>query len=453
MTTDRAPTAPATGDGADVIERAYEILSGDDATERACEAIPDAACTEVPRNYVLNVFNGACTKLAEQLASPQLVLPWIIGAIGGPAYVVGWLVPLKQAGSLLPQIAVAARIRALSRRKWAWTAAGTIQAAMLVLMALAVAALPPAAATAAILLTFLLFSLASGMGSVAFQDVTGKTVPKGARGGMLANRAAIGGALTLAAAALMKAFLDDGGSIAPFIGLILLAAALWAVASLAFSAIEEEPGETGGGRNMTAEVKVGIGHFRRLPGFRRFLYARALLLAVELVPPFLALLAQDTWGGALGTLGIYVFAVGVANFVASPFWGRLADRSSRWVSAVSGAFGAAAAGLAVLIAWTVPGETGTWLYGFVFLLVGIAEAGVRLGRKTYLVDAAPSDERATLVAFSNTSVGVLALAAGALGLVATALGSAAVVGLMGALALVGAFAAYAMPEAERMMDT
>lgn len=447
MQQDRAPLAPD-----DVVERAYEILSGDDATERACEAIPDAACTEVPRNYVLNVVNGSCTKLAEQLASPQLVLPWIIGAIGGPAAVVGWLVPLKQAGSLIPQIAVAAKIRSLRQRKWAWAAAGLIQAAMLALMALAVVVLPPVPATAAILATFLAFSIASGMGSVAFQDVTGKTVPKGQRGGMLSNRAAIGGALTLLAAALMKIFLDDGGSLWPMVGLIALAAALWAVAAMTFAAIEEVPGETGGGRNMSAEIGAGVRHFREVAGFRRFLYARALLLSVELAPPFFAVLAQDTYGGALGTLGIYVFAVGVANFVSSPFWGRLADRSSRWVSAVSGLFGAAAAVLALLIAWILPGEVGSWLYGFVFLLAGVAEAGVRLGRKTYLVDAAPADDRPTFVAFSNTAVGALALAAGALGLVAAAYGAVSVVVLMGLLALIGAATAAAMPEAERMMD-
>jgi len=38
-----------------------------------------------PRAYLLNVVNGACTKLAEKLAGPDLVLPWLRGAIAAPA--------------------------------------------------------------------------------------------------------------------------------------------------------------------------------------------------------------------------------------------------------------------------------------------------------------------------------------------------------------------------------
>ena len=108
----------------DPLESAYAVLSGDDSTERACKAIPDEQCTSVPRNFILNVLNGSCTKLAEQLASPTLVLPWLVSSLGAPVWVVGWFVPVKQAGSMIPQLAVAARIRNLAQRKWAWAGAG-----------------------------------------------------------------------------------------------------------------------------------------------------------------------------------------------------------------------------------------------------------------------------------------------------------------------------------------
>ena len=67
---------------AELSERLYGILTGDGPEDRACASIPEAACTDVPRNYLLNLANGACTKLAEQLASPGLTLPWMMAALG-----------------------------------------------------------------------------------------------------------------------------------------------------------------------------------------------------------------------------------------------------------------------------------------------------------------------------------------------------------------------------------
>jgi len=68
------------------IERVYVILSGDDRYDRACSAIPDSECSALPKNYVMNVLNGAASKLAEQVASAKLVLPWLLSAIGAPSF-------------------------------------------------------------------------------------------------------------------------------------------------------------------------------------------------------------------------------------------------------------------------------------------------------------------------------------------------------------------------------
>lgn len=57
------------------IDMAYMILSGDDRYDRACKTIPDSSCTELPLNYVMNVVNGAASKLAEQVASAKVALP------------------------------------------------------------------------------------------------------------------------------------------------------------------------------------------------------------------------------------------------------------------------------------------------------------------------------------------------------------------------------------------
>lgn len=432
------------------LDAAYRILSGDESDERACEAIPDSACTNLPRNYLLNVANGACTKLAEQIGGPGLVLPWLLGALGTPAALIGLLMPVKQLGSLAPQLFVSGWIRQIARRKWVWTGAGLIQAVMLLLVALAAVKLPPVAAGVAVLGLLLVFSVASGAGSVAFQDLSGKTIPKGRRGRLLSNRAFIGGVLTVIAGVLLQQQLGAAAGVDAYAWLVVLAALLWAAAALLFAWLIEQPGATEGGRNIAAELRAGLDLFRRTPGYQRYVLVRALLLSVEVAMPFYALYGQALFGGAMGTLGLFVLTVGLGNVLSSPLWGRFSDQSSRRVLGISGVLAVATAALALAIGRLADAAAGAWLYGAVFVLLGIAEQGVRLGRKTYLVDAAPADQRPLYVAFSNTGVGVLALSAGLIGVLAERAGGGWAIGLLGLLGALGALAARTLPEADRM---
>ncbi|MFP3422257.1 hypothetical protein R0K19_23085, partial [Bacillus sp. SIMBA_161] len=64
-------------------------------------------------------------------------------------------------------------------------------------------------------------------------------------------------------------------------------------------------------------------------------------------------------------------------------------------------------------------------YAGIYALLVIVHHGVRLGRKTYLIDIANQDNRAMYVALSNTFTGVLMLVVGGLiGALAQWLGSA-----------------------------
>ena len=170
-------------------------------------------------------------------------------------------------------------------------------------------------------------------------------------------------------------------------------------------------------------------------------------MTVEIAAPLYALHARELFGGTLQALGVYLVATGAGQLLASPFWGRLADVSARRALILAGlmAFGL---GLFALGAGGMSASAGSpWLFAFVFLGLGIAESGVRLGRKTYLVDAVPADERPLYVAFGNTAVGVATLGWGVLGFVAQGAGVPAVIGLLCVLGLTGAALAARMPEA------
>ena len=436
----------------DLIERAYDFITVDDEG-RTCEAIPDSACRQAPKNFALNVLNGSATKLAEQLASPGLVLPWLFSAIGAPASLAGLLVPVKEACSLLPQLAVAGSIRSYPRRKWFWVGAGTTQALLLALMIPAAVWFSPVVAGWTLVALLGLFSTASGVGSVAFKDVLGKTIPKGKRGRLLAARATVGGILTLIAGSILRLYVADTQSLTPYLILIGSAATLWAVGALCFAAITEEAGATGGGRNALGEVRAGHRLIREVAGFRRFILARAFLLSIELSLPFYTLYALSKVGSSIGGLGVFVIANGISNIFSSPVWGRFADRSSRGVMTVSSLL-AVATGVIALIIGQIPADLQSNLvFAPVFLFIGFSQAGLRLGRKTYLVDGAPDEDRPLYVAVSNTVIGAVTLLGGGFGIIAYVFGIQTLLVLLIVLALAAAGFCRSLPEASEMATT
>jgi Na+/melibiose symporter-like transporter len=285
---------------------------------------------------------------------------------------------------------------------------------------------------------------------VAFSDVVGKTIPRGKRGQLLAMRASLGGALTLVAGLALRFTGGERTGIGLYLILIAAAAVLWAVAALLFAAIAEAPGATTGGRNALATIAEAAGLLTRASGLRRHLLARGMLLPVELAVPFYALHSRQL-GLDAGDLGIAIIAVGIANLVSSPLWGRIADQiSSRLVMILAAATSVAASALALLIDHLAPTSLTALWYAPVFFLAGLAIAGVRLGRKTYLVDATDQHSRPVHVSLANTIMGGLTFAFGVLGVVAQVAGTQTLLGLLLVVAAAGALASWWMPTSEDM---
>ena len=88
-----------------------------------------------------------------------------------------------------------------------------------------------------------------------------------------------------------------------------------------------------------------------------------------------------------------------------------------------------------------------WSFGGLFFLLGLAHTGIRVGRKTWIVDYASADNRARLVAVSNTLMGIVLLLGGAFGLLAEVIGEGPVILVFAILGLCGAALALTLPEA------
>lgn len=405
-------------------EQFYEFLT-EDTDARICESIPDEQCTNLPRNFLLNVFNGSLTKLAEKLISPGLTLPWILSFLGAPVFLFGMLVPVKNIGSLLPQLFVSGRIRKEEKRKPYWVGAGLMQGVCLLISAILLAFIENRVVVSyAIVVLLLIFSIASGVGSVSFKDVTGKTVPKGNRGQMLSYRSTFGGALALIAGGALVFFLKGEDSKWLYVGLFAAASLLWISASLIFSTIKEQAGATEGGRTPLQEVKAGASLLKKDASYRNFIITRALLMTIPLLDPFFILVAKDVSQNSWNYLGFIIVIGSLAQIVSSPIWGRFADKSSLKLMRISAALSILSILYALLFVYFDYSFLNFYYFMPVLFINGVAYSGARLSRKTYIIDYAPDEERPTYVSVANTLIGVFTIIAALFGLVAEYFGLA-----------------------------
>ena len=424
------------------VRLAYETLAADD-DGRVCRDISDDACNAQPQNFMRHAGALGLSKAADGLSDPKLVLSWLMTHLGAPAALVGLLVPIREAGSLLPQLFTAARIRAMARRKWAWAGAALGQGAGAAIVLLAALMLQGLAAGLVILAGLTVLALSRSVASVAYKDVLGKTIDKGQRGTVTGLAASWSSVMVIGFALVLIAFAD--ARFAVVLGALGLAAGAWVLAGVIFAGLAEDAGAQDGGANGWSAAIASLRYLREDPQLARFITARGLLTATALAPPWLVVLASGEGGAALEGLGALVLASALAALLSGYVWGRLADRSSRRVLIWTGLSGAG--GMALTLAFWALGLADTlWAMPLALFAIMVAHQGVRLGRSTYLVDMVGQDRRAVYTAIANTVIGVILLASGVFGAIAGVFGAHVTLALFAVMALAGAWVAHGLKE-------
>lgn len=350
---------------------------------------------------------------------------------------------------MLPQAALAPWVERTRRRRYLWVLGAAGQALGAAGMALAAAVLDGVTAGVAILLALTVFSLARALTSLAGKDVLGRTVPKGERGQINGLTTVLSGAVAVTLGVGIRVLGGAEPHAAVLAWLLAGAAGLWVLALLVFLGVREPDEEPATPEETAGWVGRAVALLREDRTFRRFVTARALLLVSALSPPFVVALAAAAGGGGLSGLGPFVIAQGVAGLVGGRAFGRLADRSSRdlmvWGAAVSSAV---VGGFLLLL--RVPGMPDAWwLYPLTYLLLALTHTGVRVARKTYVVDLAEGDQRTEYVAVANSAMGVLLLVAGVLTGGLALLGEEVALLFLGILGLAGVVVSRTLPRVSR----
>lgn len=428
-------------------QRLHDLLSADEDA-RVCRDIPEEACREQPRNFFIHMASLIASKTGDRLASPKLVLAWLMTGLGVPAFMLGLLVPIREALSLLPQLLIAGSIRRVAVRKWFWVVGSVLQGLAVATMAVVALVADGAAAGWLILALLAVFSVARGVCSVSAKDVLGKTISKGRRGAVTGYASSIAGAVTVLVGLLAYAFMPTEQDLDLFVILLSVAAVLWILAGFFFSRLTEYRGATSGGGNAITEALRQLHLIREEKDLRDFLIVRTLLLSTALVAPFYVAVAGARTGGAMTQFGAMLVATGAASFVSAPLWGRMADRSSREVMAIAALLASVAGFVTAWLSQTHSLPYTAVAFAFTYFILNIAHAGVRVGRKTHLIDIATAENRASYVAVSNTVIGLMLLAGSALGGIAAIAGPTVVIVLLSVISLVAAGAASRLEEAQ-----
>lgn len=422
----------------DIEEQLFEALVDDPEPDGGLDGDQKRA---EPRNFLRHVAALSGSKLGDGLVDAKLVLSWLLTHLGAGSVFIGLLVPVREAGSLLPQLFTAGAIGALPRRKWVWAVGSIVQGLAALGIALAAMVMQGAGAGLAIVGLLAVLALARSACSASYKDVLGKTVGKSRRGSATGLASSIGAAGVIIFALLLLWGPVDRAPLV--IGAILLAGAAWILGGAVFATLAEKPQPREGMLSLRQSL-AQLSLLRRDGQLARFVLARSLLVGTALAPPYLLVLAagQDANDRQLGLL---VLASALASLLSSWVWGRMSDRSARRVLIWSGA--AASVALALAIGLRVAGLAGhAAAIAVVLFGLMIAYHGVRQGRSTYLVDMAPDDQRAAYTAVSNLVVGVVILVAGAASAALAALGAPWVIAVFAVASVAGAWVAYGLDE-------
>jgi hypothetical protein len=432
----------------DARQRVYEILTGEDQG-RVCKDIPDEACREQPRNFVTHMLSLAATKTADGLADPKVMLAWLFGALGAPAFMTALLVPIREGGALLPQLAIAASIRALPVRKWVWTIGSIAQGLAVIGMGVAALLLEGAQAGWTLLALLAVLALSRSACSIAHKDVLGKTVSKSTRGTVTGSASTVSALLLLGFGLLLGSGLVERspGVVA---AALCVAGLLWVAAGMLFATLAEVPGATEGGGNPLAVALAQFGLLRTDPQLTRFVLIRCLMLAVTLAPPFLIALGGRSGGMQALGLGAFVSASALAGLLSSYVWGRMSDVSSRRVLILGGSMAALALALATSYGLLQgQGLAAALVLPVLVFVLAIADQGIKLGRSTHVVDMAEPSRRAAYTALSNTITGIATLGAGIFGLVVQLAGETVLLALFTAMALLAVWLARGLEDVQQ----
>ena len=384
------------------------------------------------RNYRLGIWNGWLVSVGDGFLSVTVVLAGFAARLGASNAVIGLLPAIAMGGWMLPQILVAARVRALPYKLPVYRSAALIRAMSYVAMVLVAALLAgnPSLCLTLFVLAMTINALASGVSGLPFLEVCSKIIPVSRRTAFFGTRNLVGGLPAFGAGLAVRWILASGLAFPYDYALIFgLATLFYVVAYALFGRVDEPPDTPQPPSSMAQELRQIPATLKADPHFRAFLTVRLTLAFATLADPFYAVYALRELNVPASQLGVFLLALAGAAPLSNVVWRRVAERKgSRRIIRYS----AAAACLAPILAMSL-GRGSAGAYLLVFVALSVAAQGFNLGHTNHLLNIAPPEQRSRYIGSLNTLVGLALFAPVAGGVLADHAGYRAVFWVSAAL--------------------
>ena len=345
---------------------------------------------------------ATCGKLADLLISAKTTLPWLLASLGAPLWIVPMLVPIRESGSLIPQWPLKQKVRHIENRLVIWRWGITIQTCSIIFMLASAIFTETLVAGLLILLCLLFLSLGRSLCSLSMKDIQGLNVEKGQRGKLVGIASTMSGLLSLITAGFLILSPQDMSIRA--IQLLITFSAFILFVSLLLSI-----GLTANLTNTKKDANDGKSLWKTInqqADLRQLIISRCLLLHAALIAPFFV--NTSTNNNTFFQLPYFIMASALASFLSSYLWGKMADKS-----AIQTMFYATLVCLsASIVFYFVTSINNWWVDVFLFFVLNLGYEGVRIGRKTYMLDIAQGNQRTLYVAAANSMVGYVLLMLG-----------------------------------------
>lgn len=389
------------------------------------------------RNFVLNVLDGSAFVFGLNLVSRYTVLPLFIERLSGERWLQGLLPMIVYLGMFVPGLVVAPMVASRPRRKpWVMVATLNERWPLLVLGLLLVFApgLPSGVLLGAFLVLYTIQALAGGFTIIAWQDFVARLIPGRRWGVFFGLQFGIGGVLGVGGAMVVTMVLAAW----PFpqgIGVLaLLAFAAMCVSYVLFGLTIEPPQFAAPRQPLDAFLRELLPLLRRDQVFRRYIVCRSAIALGLAGHSFLTAAALEYFHLVDADVGVFTALFVGAQAVGYIVLGVVADRwGHKYVLELATGVGMVALVLAVVA------PTAMWFW-FIFVLVGVAQAGYQLSGFTLVFSFSPPAERTMYIGVANALLSPVAalgpLLAGWLAQVAGygfLFGLLVVVGMMGLL--------------------
>jgi len=336
-------------------------------------------------------------KLADLLISAKTTLTALLVSVGAPVWMIGWLVPIRESGALLPQVLISIYLRNHPERHKVWRLGMIVQASSVLGIIFSVTLFSGFLAGTGVLLSLVILSMGRSACSLTVKDIEADVAKKGQRGNLIGIASTVSGLVTLCIAIPLVIFENMLSS--NLLLMVLCASLLSFVLTLVCVWPLKTRVETSDKSDDTFSV-----HFDST--VYKFIFVRGLFVHSALVAPYF-MIERD--GDVQELLPIYIGAEALAALLSSIIWGKIADKSAKLTLQISGVLALiACVGLLALEA------TSIFISALLFFVLSVAHAGVRTGRKTYSLDVKDGHERTELVGFSNTAIGLILLGFGGL---------------------------------------